>query len=303
MRLSIWPNAAATWDNLLATATHAEQTGWDGVWMADHFMPASGDPQGPINEALAYVAGLAAAVPRLRLGTLVCGNTYRHPAVLAKQAATIDNISGGRLILGLGAGWQEREHAAYGIPFHTVKERLDMFEEACQLVKALTTEELADFDGRYYQLHDAPLSPRPVQGTLPLLVGGGGEKRTLRIAAKYADEWNCWGTPEVLTHKMAVLDRHCEEVGRDPSTIQRSGQVLLFMSDNPSFLARVRDLELPNPAAIGTPAEIGDTLHAYAEAGLDEFVVNDAAFRADGAARFDSMDRIREVATAATTGR
>jgi alkanesulfonate monooxygenase SsuD/methylene tetrahydromethanopterin reductase-like flavin-dependent oxidoreductase (luciferase family) len=142
-----------------------------------------------------------------------------------------------------------------------------------------------------------------VQGTLPLLVGGGGEQRTLRIAAKYADEWNCWGTPEVLTHKMAVLDRHCEEVGRDPSTIQRSGQVLLFMSENPSFLARVRDLELPNPAAIGTPAEIGDTLHAYAEAGLDEFVVNDAAFRADGAARFDSMDRIREVATAATTGR
>ena len=167
MRLSIWPNAAATWDSLLATATHAEQTGWDGVWMADHFMPASGDPQGPINEALAYVAGLAAAVPRVRLGTLVCGNTYRHPAVLAKQAATIDNISGGRLILGLGAGWQEREHEAYGIPFHTVRERLDRFEEACQLVKALTTEEIADFDGRYYQLHGAPLSPTPGAGATP----------------------------------------------------------------------------------------------------------------------------------------
>ena len=141
--------------------------------MADHFMPGMGDAQGPINEALAYIAALAAVVPRLRLGTLVCGNTYRHPAVLTKQAATIDNVSGGRLVLGLGAGWQEREHTAYGIPFFTVKQRLDMFEEACQVVKALTTEDLANFEGHYYQLHDAPLSPKPIQRPLPLLVGGG----------------------------------------------------------------------------------------------------------------------------------
>ena len=213
MRLSIWPASAATWDVAVATATHAERTGWDGVWIADHFMPGMGDAQGPINEALAYIAALAAVVPRLRLGTLVCGNTYRHPAVLTKQAATIDNISGGRLVLGLGAGWQEREHTAYGIPFFTVKQRLDMFEEACQVVKALTTEDLADFEGHYYQLHDTPLRPRPIQRPLPLLVGGGGEKRTLRIAAQYADEWNCWGTPDMLSHKMAVLDRHCEDVG------------------------------------------------------------------------------------------
>jgi alkanesulfonate monooxygenase SsuD/methylene tetrahydromethanopterin reductase-like flavin-dependent oxidoreductase (luciferase family) len=247
---------------------------------------------------MAYVTALAATVPRLRIGTMVCGNTYRHPAVLTKQAATIDNVSGGRFVLGLGAGWQENEHTAYGIPFHTVTTRLDMLEEACQVVKGLTTQELADFDGRYYQLRGAPLSPKPVQQPLPLLVGGGGERRTLRIAARYADEWNTWGTPEVMAHKIAVLEQHCADVGRDPREIRRSAQALLFLTDDRDEIARVRDAGLPMPALIGGAHEIADRLAAYAAAGVDEFLVNERSFSGDTAARIDTMDRILEVARA-----
>ena len=296
MQLSIWPGAAHGWDSVLAIASHAERTGWDGVWVADHFMPGFGDAHGPTNESMAYVAALAATVPRVRIGTLVCGNTYRHPAVLVKQAATIDIVSGGRFVLGLGAGWQENEHTAYGIPFHTVKTRLDMFEEACQVVKALTTSETSSFDGTYYQLRDAPLSPKPVQQPLPLLVGGGGERRTLRIAARYADEWNCWGTPEILAHKVGVLEQHCADVGRDPATIRRSAQALLFLSDDPGEVARLRESPAGMPMLVGGPDEIEERLAAYVAAGVDEFIVNERSFSGEGDARFDVMDRILEVA-------
>ncbi len=296
MELSIWPSATQGWDSLLALATHAERTGWDGVYLADHFMPMTGDPTTPSNEALAYVAALAATVPRVRIGTMVCGNTYRHPAVLAKQAATIDQVSGGRFVLGLGAGWQENEHTAYGIPFHTVKTRLDMLEEACQVVKGLTTQELTDFDGHHYTLQSAPLSPKPVQQPLPLLVGGGGERRTLRIAARYADEWNTWGTPEVIAHKIAVLDQHCADVGRDPGAIRRSAQALLFLSDDPAESERARSAPAPMPKLVGGPDEIAERLAAYAAVGVDEFLVNERSFSGDTAARLATMDRILEVA-------
>ena len=139
MRFSVWPSPARPWQEILEVSAHCESTGWDGVYMADHFMPNTmdGSPaDGPVMECWAVMAGLAAAVPRLRLGTLVCGNTYRHPAVLANIAAAVDNVSGGRLVLGLGAGWQENEHKAYGIPLFSTKERLDRFEEACTIVKA-----------------------------------------------------------------------------------------------------------------------------------------------------------------------
>lgn len=190
MKFSVWPNIAGKWTDLLDLAHHAEQTGWDGLWVADHFMPNAAAPAdlGPTNEAWTTLAAIAGSVPRIRLGTLVTGNTYRHPAVLAKQAATVDNISGGRLVLGMGSGWQENEHIAYGIPFYTVGSRLRRLEEACQVLKGLFSGERTTFEGKYYTLTDAPLAPKPVQGTLPLLIGGGGEKLTLRIAATYADE-------------------------------------------------------------------------------------------------------------------
>ena len=156
------------------------------------------------------LAGLAATVPRLRIGSMVSCNTYRHPAVLAKIAATVDNISGGRLVLGLGAGWQENEHAAYGLDLHTLGERMQRMEEACQVIKTLFTNRRSNYAGRYYQLAHAPLEPKPVQNPLPLLIGGGGEKVTLRVTAQYADEWHVWGDVATFEHKTAVLDQHCE---------------------------------------------------------------------------------------------
>jgi F420-dependent oxidoreductase-like protein len=298
MRFSFWPNASQTWLDILATAQHAERTGWDGIYVADHFLPSIGDDSGPMQECWALLAGVAAAVPRVRLGSLVCGNTYRHPAVLANQAATVDQMSGGRLVLGLGAGWQENEHDAYGIALPAPGSRLDMLEEACQVVKGLLTQPRTTFDGEYYELTDAPCEPKPVQDPLPLLIGGGGERRTLRIAAQFADEWNVWGTPELLAQKGAVLERHCADVGRDPSAIQRSTQALLFMSENQEFLDRIRAADVPRPMVIGTPPEVTDILGRYVEAGVDEFIVPDFTLPAAGDQRWEIMDRfINEAAS------
>jgi F420-dependent oxidoreductase-like protein len=298
MRFSFWPNAAQSWADMLATAQHAERTGWDGIYVADHFLPSIGDDSGPTHECWGLLAGLAAAVPRVRLGTLVCGNTYRHPAVLANQAATVDQISGGRVVLGLGAGWQENEHEAYGIELPRPGPRLDMLEEACQVVKGLLTQDRTSFAGTYYQLEKAPCEPKPVQDPLPVLIGGGGEKRTLRIAARFADEWNVWGTPELLAQKGGVLDRHCADVGRDPRAIQRSTQALLFMSDNQEFLDRIRSADVPRPMVIGTPAEVTGILGQYVAAGVDEFIVPDFTLPAAGAQRWDIMDRFINEAAA-----
>lgn len=298
MRFSFWPDAAQPWADILATARHAEATGWDGIYVADHFLPSMGDPGGPVHECWGLLAGLAASVPRLRLGSLVCGNTYRHPAVLANQAATVDRVSGGRLVLGLGAGWQQNEHDAYGIPLPAPRERLDMLEEACEVVTGLLREQRTTFRGTHYSLTDAPCEPKPTQARLPLLIGGGGEKRTLRIAARFADAWNVWGTPETLAHKGAVLDGHCEAVGRDPGEIERSTQALLFMSDDESFLQRIRDAELPRPTLVGTPGEVAETLSHYAAAGVDELIVPDFTLPAVGPARWELMDRFLAEAAA-----
>ena len=289
MRFSVWPDVGRPWAEVLALTTHAEQTGWDGVYVADHFMPNGSEPlDGPMAECWTTLAGLAACVPRLRLGTLVCGNTYRHPAVLAKQAATVDQLSGGRLVLGLGAGWQENEHAAYGLHFGTVRERMDRFEEACQVVTSLLHQTRSTFEGAHYRLTDAPCDPKPVQDHLPLLLGGGGEKRTLRIVARYADEWNVWGTPDLCTQKAAVLARHCEEADRDPSTILRSTQALVWIDcDVPAGVGR---------AAIGGTAEqLVDTVFAYRDAGIDELIVPDFNLGRSLTERLDRYDRLAEV--------
>jgi F420-dependent oxidoreductase-like protein len=222
-----------TWDDVLGLWRHAEATGWDAACVTDHFMPNTPGRLGDVLECWSVLAALAAAVPRLRVGTLVCGNTYRHPAVFAKMAATVDVISGGRLICGIGAGWQENEHEAYGIPFYTAGERLRRLDEACQVLKLLWTEEKASFEGRYYRLSDAPCMPKPVQRPHPeLMIGGAGERVTLRIAAKHADHWNAWGGPETFAHKGRILEEHCAAVGRDPQAIIRSANVVLALDED-----------------------------------------------------------------------
>lgn len=296
MRFSIWPRLSQPWDDVLDACRHAEASGWDGAWVADHFMPNAAEVDDPVDECWTTLAALAASVPRIRLGALVSGNTYRHPAVLANMAATTDRISGGRLVLGLGAGWQVNEHEAYGIPLPPVPERLARLEEACQVVTGLLRQRRTTIEGTHYQLRDAPLEPKPLQSPLPLLIGGGGEKVTLRIAARYADEWNTWGLPDLLRHKMAVLDRHCEEQGRDPATISRSAQAILVMSDDADVLARARAASSPMPMLVGTPSEVRDVVAAYAEAGVDELIVPDRTLGSPERRR-EAMDRfLAEVA-------
>jgi F420-dependent oxidoreductase-like protein len=278
MRFSIWPSPNQSWDDIREIAAHCEQTGWDGVYFADHFMPNSQGQEpldGDVLECWSIIAALAATVPRVRLAPLVTSITYRHPAVLANIAAAVDQISHGRLTLGVGAGWQENEHAVYGIPLGTVRERMDRFAEAVQILRSLLSQPRTTFSGQYFQLEDAPCQPSPVQGRLPLLIGGGGERRTLRIAAEYADEWNAWTTPDLLTHKLSVLREHCEQIGRDPNEIHVSTQALMYLSTDKQWLEDKRQATAGRPVILGTPAEVADIVARYRDAGADELIVPD----------------------------
>jgi F420-dependent oxidoreductase-like protein len=279
MRFSIWPSPAQPWEEIHELVAHCERTGWDGAYFADHFMP-NGPGQEPLDgdtlECWSVITALAALIPRLRLAPLVTSVTYRHPAVLANIAAAVDHISHGRLTLGVGAGWQENEHAAYGIELGSVRERMDRFSEAVQILRSLLSQPRTTFEGQYFRLHDAPNQPAPVQDRLPLLIGGGGERRTLRIAAQYADEWNSWTTPEVLAHKISVLRAHCEQVGRDPAEIHVSTQAVLYLSTDKEWLRDQRQPQPGRPVIAGTPGEVAEIVARYQEAGADELIVPDA---------------------------
>jgi alkanesulfonate monooxygenase SsuD/methylene tetrahydromethanopterin reductase-like flavin-dependent oxidoreductase (luciferase family) len=287
MRISIWPGAGQPWAGILETAHHAERTGWDGVWVADHFMPNAGGGRNilhPTLEAGALVAGLAAAVPRVRIGTLVYGNTYRHPAVVANMAATVDHISGGRFTLGVGAGWQINEHQQYGIELPPTKQLLDRFVEALQVLHGLLRTPRTTLHGEYYELTEAICEPKPLQEPLPIMIGAKGEKRMLGVVAEYADQWNTWGLPELIAHKSAVLDRFCAERGRDPKSIARTAQALTVV-DGPLPEG------LPMPVIGGSPAKLAEAFEQYRAAGLDELIIPDA-FLGEGAEKLKNMDTV-----------
>ncbi len=217
------------WSELLDMWLEAERIpDYDGGFLFDHFYPIFSDSKGPCFEGWTALSYLAGRTRRLRLGLMVSGNPYRHPALLANMAASFDVFSGGRLDLGLGAGWNEEEARAYGIPLLPWRARFDQLDEACQVLHQLLTQETTTFRGQHYQLENARCEPKPLQKPRPpLVIGGQGEKRTLRIAAKYADDWNFpGGTPEQFAHKVSVLHRHCAELGRDPSEIALSTHVL-----------------------------------------------------------------------------
>ena len=223
-----------TWAGLLAVWQEADDIElFESGWLFDHFYPIAGDSDGPCLEGWTALAALAQATTRLRLGTLVTGIHYRHPAVLANMAAAIDVISGGRLELGIGAGWNQQESGAYGIELGTPRERSDRFEEACQVLIGLLSQEATDFSGRYYQLAGARNEPKgPQRPHPPIVIGGSGERRTLRTAARYAQHWNfVGGTPEEFARKRDVLHAHCQDVGRDPKEITLSSHVRLDGTD------------------------------------------------------------------------
>jgi F420-dependent oxidoreductase-like protein len=277
LTLQKWPDVLELWQ-------HIEATGWDIACVSDHFMPNTKDREGAVLESWSTLSALAALVPRMRIGTIVLGNTYRNPAVVAKMAAQVDIISGGRLILGLGAAWQQNEHEAYGLPFYTVRERLERLDEACQVIRALWTERRTNFQGRYYQLKDAPLDPKPVQKPHPeLMIGGAGERVTLRVVAKQADHWNVWAGPKVLARKNAILEKHCAAVGRDSKTIHRSVNMALLITDKKSdvdrlvesFSARMGShaADARDTCLAGTPDEIRKKLTELRAAGADTLFI------------------------------
>lgn len=227
------------WDTLQRMWMAAEETPEvDAAWLFDHFYPINGaDVAGPCFEGWTALACLAARTERLRFGLIVSGVTYRHPAVLANMCATLDVATGGRLEIGLGAAWNEDEHRAYGIDFPPVGQRMDMLDEACEVIHLLLTQPVASFEGKEYRLVDARCEPKPVQSPRPpFVLGGQGEKRMLRIAAKWADQWNFPGrTPEDLARKLEVLHGHCDAVGRPREAIEVS--VHLFDPSDPATAA------------------------------------------------------------------
>ena len=297
-----------TWEGVLDLWRHIEATGWDIACVTDHFMPNTKEREGAMLESWSTLSALAALVPRLRVGTIVLGNTYRNPAVVAKMAAQVDIISGGRLILGLGAGWQENEHEAYGIPFYTTRERLERLDEACEVIRSLWTRPRSDFEGRYYRLSDAPLDPRPVQRPHPeLMIGGGGERVTLRIVAKHADHWNVWGGPQVLARKGAILDDHCAAVGRDPKSVTRSANMALLLTDRKSEIEQLADTiakrmgrhaaDARDTCLAGTPDQIREQLGQLRAAGVSVLFVP-TLFRPLDALRRDLDRFVAEIAPA-----
>jgi F420-dependent oxidoreductase-like protein len=245
-----------TWPDMLAVWKEADDIDvFESGWTFDHFYPIFSDSTGPCLEGWMTLAALAQATRRLRLGALVTGIHYRHPAVLANMAATLDIVSGGRLEIGIGAGWNEEESGAYGIELGSPAERSDRFEEACKVIVSLLTRPTTDFTGRYYQLSAARCEPKAVQRPHPpVCIGGSGERRTLRTAARFAQHWNfVGGTPEEFAHKRDVLHAHCRDIGRDPGEIMLSSHIRL------------------GPGGETGPAV--DTIAALAERGLDLAIV------------------------------
>jgi F420-dependent oxidoreductase-like protein len=217
----------------------AEDAGWDHVWSYDHLVAVGRADTAPIFEGWTLVAAMAATTRRIRMGLLVTGNLYRHPAMLAKIAATVDQLSGGRLEVGIGAGWNEPEFQMLGMPFPPIRERIERLDEACQVLKLLWTTDRPSFDGVHYQLRDAIAQPRPIQlPHPPLWIGGSGPRRTLRVAARHADAWNPNGsTLEANLASSRLLDEHCHAIGRDPATLRRGAQLVWSGTDQTLRLA------------------------------------------------------------------
>jgi len=228
------------WDEVVSRVELAEELGYDGAWGFDHFEPMYGEGPGEAFDGVTTLAALSGRTSRIRLGLLVTGVTYRNPSVFANQMMTVDHASDGRLELSLGAAWHDKEHIELGIPFPVLKDRVDAFEEAVQIVRGLLTTDNFTFEGRHYQVRDATLFPRPVQQPHPpIWIGAHGEKRMMPITARYADVWHCFGPPSYLSGKSEKLDGMAEAAGRDPAEIRRAAS--LSLEDDPDDIARTID--------------------------------------------------------------
>ena len=290
---------ADLFDRVIELAKAAENAGFDMVTVMDHFyqIAAVGSEDEPMLEAYTALGALAMKTERVLLGTMVTGVTYRNPAMLAKIATTLDVISKGRAVLGIGAAWNESEHAGYGFDFPPIGEREDRLEEALTIARAMFDEDRPTFHGAHYRIEAARNIPRPVQAGEPrILIGGGGEKRTLKLAARFADITNWFGGFEEATHKLGVLDRHCETVGRDPKSILRTIGAPVVLVDSERDKAPLLDT-LPvatrGSLAAATIPEAVDILGRYLDAGFDGFIFRNATTRTpEGVARVGELIKL-----------
>ena len=273
-------------DSLKNLVTRAENRGFDSFWVMDHFhqIPFVGKPEEPMLESWTTISVLAGITTKIKLGTLMTGIIYRHPSILAKIGATLDVLSKGRLFMGIGAAWNEEESSAYGIPFPSAKERFLRLEEAIQIIRKMWTEEpSASFNGQYYQIKNAFCNPKPIQKpSPPIMVGGSGERQTLRIVAKYADACNLFGSAETVKRKLSILKEHCRNVGRDYDSILKTKLGVVVIDDDKE-MARKRLLHITkgipeeqiNEFAIyGTPEDVLRQKESLEDAGIQYLIVD-----------------------------
>ena len=289
MRFSVWPINQQPIYEILEVAKHADSTGWDGIWMADHLMGTRERTEVPLVECLTALSAIAVNISRLRIGSLVVSNTFRHPALLAKCFASIETIAPSRVVLGLGTGWQENEHHALGIGLPDAPTRLEMLEEACQVIRDLLDRGRSSFSGKHYRLNEAVTLPKP-SSRVPLLLGLKGDY-SLRLVARFADAWNLWATPAILSQRDEILCKYCENDGRDNREISRTAQALVVFDEPESVDPRWAASGLP--LLTGGNAELQDHLGAFAEVGLDEIIVPDFSL-GSGAQKLELLDRFFE---------
>jgi len=285
VRFGIQTPNHASWDDLLATWREAESLGFDTAYLYDHFMPIFADADGPNLEGWTALAALAAETSRIRIGILVTGNTYRNPALVAKMATTIDHVSHGRLILGMGAGWHEPEHEAYGFSFGTARERAERLDEALQVITKLWNEDHPSFEGRYYRLKHAPYAPDNVQRPHPpIVIGGQGKEWIIPLVARYGDGWNAVTgvTPDGIRERRAIIEQECARIGRSPCPTDVSVLVpLLAITRIPlagpivRFGARaVVSKDVASAVLADSPKGIQDRLRPFVDAGVNEIILN-----------------------------
>jgi alkanesulfonate monooxygenase SsuD/methylene tetrahydromethanopterin reductase-like flavin-dependent oxidoreductase (luciferase family) len=314
--LLLW-NQDATWNEVVDAARRADRLGYDSVWMWDHLYSIAGDgvdPYRPIFEGWTSISALAALTERVRLGLLVGANGLRNPGLVAKMAATLDHISDGRAIVGLGAGWFEIEHTAHGIPFGaSVGERLDWLDQSARIIRGLLDGGTVTHRSEKYDFVDARHAPRPVQAHLPILIGGNGLKKTLRTVATYADMWNTMGAVGDVANREAVLREHCVAVGRDQAAIERTLEFKPIIRDDPEeakrvwaeCLARAGTVpEVIRNAWLGSPADIAERIQPYRDLGFDTMIVElPAPYDAETIERLATeVVPLLESAAGATTG-
>lgn len=275
-------------ESLRKVATTGERLGYDSFWVMDHFHQIGnvGEEHEPMLEGWTTIATVAGFTSKIRLGTLVTGNVYRHPSVLAKIGATLDVLSKGRLYMGIGAAWNNVESQAYGIPFPSTTERFRRLEEAVQIIRKMWTEERATFNGQFYKIRDAYCNPKPIQKPHPpIMIGGSGERETLKLVAKYADACNVFGSPETVKRKLDILREHCKAVGRDYNSITKTRLGVVLMDENREALDRrvaERFKGIPEDmrarigefATVGTPEEVRRQVESFRSVGVEYFITS-----------------------------